>query len=134
MPHCWKSHVTAHLSLAASVSVPGYRLMYLIVRLEQQQDHMRDVITSTRNYGNRQSLKLITKIKDALSKLYGTMLSIRDDDEAVYNQIGTSINDLDEFFNMVENVCSAVEDIPVERKWCFEEQSTYFHRHSHRNL
>ena len=101
--------------------------MYLIVRLEQQQDHMRDVIASTRNFGNRQSLKLIIKIKDALSKLYGTMLSIRDDDEAVYNQIGTSINDLDEFFNMVENVCSAVEDIPVERKCCFEEQSTYFH-------
>ena len=95
--------------------------MYLIVRLEQQQDHMRDVITSTRNYGNRQSLRLITKIKDALSKLYGTMLSIRDDDEAVYNQIGTSINDLDEFFNMVENVCSAVEDIPVERKCCFKQ-------------
>ena len=90
--------------------------MYLIVRLEQQQDHIRDVISSLRNSGNKRSSRIMIKIKDALSKLYGTMLSIRDDDIAVYQQIGTSLGDLDDFFNMVENVCSAVEDIPVEGK------------------
>lgn len=90
--------------------------MYLVVRLEQQQEHVRDVIASIRSHSNKRDMKNMIKIKEALSKLYGTILSLRDDDVGAFLRIGTTLKDLDEFFNMVENVCSAVEDIPLESK------------------
>ena len=91
-----------------------YRMMYLIVLMEQQQDHLRNVINSIRNLGNKRHYRNMVKIKEALSKLYGTLLSLRDDDAGAYVRIGSSVKDLNDFFKMVENVCSAVEDIPVE--------------------
>ena len=100
-------------SMRGSCEREHYRMMYLIVRMEQQQDHLRNVINSIRNLGNRRHYRNMVKIKEALSKLYGTLLSLRDDDAGAYVRIGSSVKDLDDFFNMAENVCSAIEDIPI---------------------
>lgn len=91
-----------------------YRVMYLLVRVEQQLEHMRKVVqTMQENGAKRSRVRSVSKVMRQLESQHKQLLRILANDATTLSQIGDA-DDLELFFQNIDSICSATQEISLD--------------------
>lgn len=95
-------------------SVDRYRVMYLLVRVEQELDHTRRVVHNMQEKGAKRSrVRSVSKVMRQIDNLRDQLLRILGNDTDTIERIGDA-DDMELFFQNIDSICSAAQEITFD--------------------
>ncbi|XP_053379316.1 uncharacterized protein LOC123526805 [Mercenaria mercenaria] len=93
-----------------------YRVMYLLIRVEQQLDHTRRVVRDMQEKGAKRSrVRSVSKVMRQIDNLRDQLLRILGNDADTIARIGNA-DDMELFFQNIDDICSAAQEISFEEE------------------